>query len=89
MLVWRKLVGRGRGGIHTFAEAESPLPVPLAVRRTTICIASRERGNPELSTEGQTIELLLRFTRLAHEAGSYPSNELELRVTELAQALSL
>ena len=39
--------------------------------------------------DGQAIELLLRFARAAHEAGGYPSNELEPRIGELAQALGL
>jgi uncharacterized membrane protein YjjP (DUF1212 family) len=42
-----------------------------------------------VSINGQAIELLLQFTRLAHEAGSYPANALELRITGLAQAIGL
>ncbi|MDX2092249.1 MAG: threonine/serine exporter family protein [Kofleriaceae bacterium] len=40
-------------------------------------------------TDRQTVELLLRFTRSAHEAGGYPANELEPRVAELGDALGL
>jgi uncharacterized membrane protein YjjP (DUF1212 family) len=40
-------------------------------------------------SDGQTVELLLRFTRSAHEAGGYPANELEPRIAELAESLGL
>jgi len=39
--------------------------------------------------DGQAVELLLRFARAAHEAGGYPADELETRISELAQALRL
>lgn len=40
-------------------------------------------------SDGQTVELLLRFTRSAHEAGGYPANELEPRIAEVAESLGL
>lgn len=46
--------------------------------------------NPHVSaTEGQAVEFLLRFTRIAHEAGGYPANELEPRIVAMAGALGL
>lgn len=42
-----------------------------------------------METDGQAVELLLRFTRSAHEAGGYPANELEPRIVELSHALGL
>ena len=39
--------------------------------------------------DDQSVELLLRYTRSAHETGGYPANELEPRIVELATALGL
>ena len=39
--------------------------------------------------DDESVELLLRYTRAAHEAGGYPANELEPRIVELATALGL
>lgn len=39
--------------------------------------------------DNTAVQLLLQFTRSAHEAGGYPANELEPRIVELASALGL
>lgn len=42
-----------------------------------------------MESDDESVELLLRYTRSAHEAGGYPANELEPRIVELATALGL
>ncbi|HEX7793747.1 MAG TPA: threonine/serine exporter family protein [Vicinamibacterales bacterium] len=42
-----------------------------------------------MMVDGPAVELLLRFARAAHESGGYPANELEPRISDLAQTLGL
>jgi uncharacterized membrane protein YjjP (DUF1212 family) len=60
-------------------------------RKSTVVRSAEASGEHQVvsAADDQAVELLLRFTRAAHETGGYPASELERRIVELAQALGL